>query len=100
MVPFFFLAKELETFEAVCLCVTILCVLFSSPQKLFSLSQEAGKNAAEYVVNTYPKYFTKDYAEPHVPVSLHCAVNGTLHACAYQVHHNAPQCLRAGIYLM
>ncbi|XP_023655694.1 small ribosomal subunit protein mS39 [Paramormyrops kingsleyae] len=39
----------------------------SSEFKLFSQSQEAGKNAAEYVVNTYPKYFTKDYAEPHVP---------------------------------
>lgn len=39
------------------------------PQKLYSLSQESGRNAAKYFINTYPKYFQKDFAEPHVPVS-------------------------------
>nr|XP_060637306.1 small ribosomal subunit protein mS39 [Anolis sagrei ordinatus] len=39
----------------------------SSEFRLFSLSKESGKNAAKYVINTHPKYFKKDIAEPHVP---------------------------------
>ncbi|XP_073677039.1 small ribosomal subunit protein mS39 [Garra rufa] len=39
----------------------------SSEFKLISLSQESGKNAAKYFINTYPKYFQKDYAHPHIP---------------------------------
>lgn len=39
------------------------------PQKLYSLSQESGRSAAKYFINTYPKYFQNDFAEPHVPVS-------------------------------
>ncbi|KAM8732557.1 small ribosomal subunit protein mS39 [Acanthopagrus schlegelii] len=35
--------------------------------KLYSLSQESGRSAAKYVVNNYPKFFTKDFAEPHIP---------------------------------
>ncbi|XP_060783415.1 small ribosomal subunit protein mS39 isoform X1 [Neoarius graeffei] len=35
--------------------------------KLYSLSQESGRNAAKYFINTYPKYFQKDFAEPHIP---------------------------------
>ncbi|KAM7417107.1 hypothetical protein PAMA_016966 [Pampus argenteus] len=35
--------------------------------KLFALSQEAGRSAAKYFVNTNPKFFTKDFAEPHIP---------------------------------
>ncbi|XP_055033757.2 small ribosomal subunit protein mS39 [Misgurnus anguillicaudatus] len=35
--------------------------------KLFSLSQESGRNAAKYFINKFPKYFQKDYAEPHIP---------------------------------
>nr|XP_033488912.1 pentatricopeptide repeat domain-containing protein 3, mitochondrial [Epinephelus lanceolatus] len=35
--------------------------------KLFSLSQEAGRSAAKYFVNSNPKFFTKDFAEPHIP---------------------------------
>lgn len=37
-------------------------------QKLYSLSQESGKSAAKYFINTNPKFFTKDFAEPHIPV--------------------------------
>lgn len=37
-------------------------------QKLYSLSQESGRSAAKYFVNSNPKFFTKDFAEPHVPV--------------------------------
>lgn len=37
---------------------------------MFSLSKESGENAAKYVVNRHPKYFQKDIAEPHIPVSL------------------------------
>ncbi|XP_069571831.1 small ribosomal subunit protein mS39 [Brachyistius frenatus] len=35
--------------------------------KLFSLSQESGRSAAKYFVNNNPKFFTKDFAEPHIP---------------------------------
>ncbi|KAI5104991.1 pentatricopeptide repeat domain-containing protein 3, mitochondrial precursor [Silurus meridionalis] len=35
--------------------------------RLYSLSQESGRNAAKYFINTYPKYFQKDFAEPHIP---------------------------------
>ncbi|TMS17521.1 Pentatricopeptide repeat domain-containing protein 3, mitochondrial [Larimichthys crocea] len=35
--------------------------------KLFSLSQESGRSAAKYFVNSNPKFFTKDFAEPHIP---------------------------------
>lgn len=46
--------------------------LFSPTQKLFSLSQESGRNAAKYFIDKFPKYFQKDYAEPHIPVSVTC----------------------------
>ncbi|KAK6493711.1 pentatricopeptide repeat domain-containing protein 3 [Huso huso] len=39
----------------------------SAEFKLYSLSQESGRNTAKYIINTYPKYFQKDYAEPHIP---------------------------------
>ncbi|XP_074503843.1 small ribosomal subunit protein mS39 [Sebastes fasciatus] len=39
----------------------------SSEFKLYSLSQESGKSAAKYFVNSNPKFFTKDFAEPHIP---------------------------------
>ncbi|XP_077434029.1 small ribosomal subunit protein mS39 isoform X2 [Vanacampus margaritifer] len=35
--------------------------------KLYSVSQESGRSAAKYFVNNYPKFFTKDFAEPHIP---------------------------------
>ncbi|XP_038157381.1 pentatricopeptide repeat domain-containing protein 3, mitochondrial [Cyprinodon tularosa] len=39
----------------------------SAEFKLFSLSQESGRAAAKYFVNNNPKFFTKDFAEPHIP---------------------------------
>ncbi|XP_067885406.1 small ribosomal subunit protein mS39 isoform X2 [Heterodontus francisci] len=40
----------------------------TSPEfRLYSLSQESGCNAAKYIVNTYPKLFQKDFAEPSIP---------------------------------
>ncbi|XP_077588759.1 small ribosomal subunit protein mS39 [Stigmatopora nigra] len=39
----------------------------SAEFKLYSLSQESGRSAAKYFINTYPKFFTKDFAEPHIP---------------------------------
>ncbi|XP_056625594.1 pentatricopeptide repeat domain-containing protein 3, mitochondrial isoform X2 [Triplophysa dalaica] len=39
----------------------------SGEYKLFSLSQESGRNAAKYFIDKFPKYFQKDYAEPHIP---------------------------------
>lgn len=44
--------------------------------KLFSLSQESGRNAAKYFINKYPNYFQKDYAHPHIP----CLMPETLEA--------------------
>lgn len=37
-------------------------------QKLYSLSHESGRSAAKFFVNSFPKFFTKDFAEPHIPV--------------------------------
>ncbi|KAM7000739.1 small ribosomal subunit protein mS39 [Tautogolabrus adspersus] len=40
----------------------------TSPEfKLYSLAQESGRSAAKYFVNSNPKFFTKDFAEPHIP---------------------------------
>ncbi|XP_061757497.1 small ribosomal subunit protein mS39 [Nerophis ophidion] len=39
----------------------------SAEFNLYSLSQESGKSAAKYFINNYPKFFTKDFAEPHIP---------------------------------
>ncbi|XP_026185954.1 small ribosomal subunit protein mS39 isoform X3 [Mastacembelus armatus] len=39
----------------------------SAEFKLYTLSQESGRSAAKYFVNTNPKFFTKDFAEPHIP---------------------------------
>uniref|UniRef100_W5MY69 Small ribosomal subunit protein mS39 n=1 Tax=Lepisosteus oculatus TaxID=7918 RepID=W5MY69_LEPOC len=39
----------------------------SSDFKLYSLSQESGRNAAKYIINTFPRFFKKDFAEPHIP---------------------------------
>lgn len=48
----------------ICLFVFLIVCL----QKLYSLSHESGKSAAKFFVNSFPKFFTKDFAEPHVPV--------------------------------
>ncbi|KAF7651593.1 hypothetical protein LDENG_00108850 [Lucifuga dentata] len=39
----------------------------SAEFKLYSLSQESGRSAAKFFVNNHPKFFTKDFAEPHIP---------------------------------
>uniref|UniRef100_A0A1A7YYH4 Small ribosomal subunit protein mS39 n=1 Tax=Iconisemion striatum TaxID=60296 RepID=A0A1A7YYH4_9TELE len=39
----------------------------STEFKLFSLSQDSGRSAARFFVNNHPKFFTKDFAEPHIP---------------------------------
>uniref|UniRef100_A0A6Q2Z6R2 Small ribosomal subunit protein mS39 n=1 Tax=Esox lucius TaxID=8010 RepID=A0A6Q2Z6R2_ESOLU len=39
----------------------------SAEFKLYSLSQESGRLAAKHIVNTNPKFFQKDFAEPHIP---------------------------------
>ncbi|NXE07224.1 PTCD3 protein, partial [Lophotis ruficrista] len=35
--------------------------------RLFSLSKESGRNAAKYIVEHFPQYFDKTFAEPNVP---------------------------------
>ncbi|KAG7518068.1 hypothetical protein JOB18_023733 [Solea senegalensis] len=35
--------------------------------KLYSLSQESGRTAAKFFINSNPKFFTEDFAEPHIP---------------------------------
>ncbi|XP_059372473.1 small ribosomal subunit protein mS39 [Carassius carassius] len=57
----------------------------SSEFKLFSLSQESGRNAAKYFINTYPKYFQKDYAQPHIP----CLMPASLEAQIEEVSEAA-----------
>ncbi|KAI2644332.1 Pentatricopeptide repeat domain-containing protein 3, mitochondrial [Labeo rohita] len=57
----------------------------SSEFKLFSFSQESGRNAAKYFINTYPKYFQKDYAQPHIP----CLMPETLKAQIEEVSEAA-----------
>uniref|UniRef100_A0A8C2EM43 Small ribosomal subunit protein mS39 n=1 Tax=Cyprinus carpio TaxID=7962 RepID=A0A8C2EM43_CYPCA len=57
----------------------------SSEFKLFSLSQESGRNAAKYFISTYPKYFQKDYAQPHIP----CLMPETLEAQLEEVSEAA-----------
>ncbi|XP_052576351.1 pentatricopeptide repeat domain-containing protein 3, mitochondrial isoform X2 [Peromyscus californicus insignis] len=33
----------------------------------FLLAKKSGKNAAKFIINSYPKYFQKNVAEPHIP---------------------------------
>ncbi|KAM6361625.1 small ribosomal subunit protein mS39 isoform 2-T2 [Alca torda] len=35
--------------------------------RLYSLSKEAGRNAAKYIIKQFPQYFDKTFAEPNVP---------------------------------
>uniref|UniRef100_A0A7D9NKJ4 Small ribosomal subunit protein mS39 n=1 Tax=Xenopus tropicalis TaxID=8364 RepID=A0A7D9NKJ4_XENTR len=39
----------------------------SSEFRLYSLSKESGRNAAKYIIGTYPNLFQNDVAEPHIP---------------------------------
>ncbi|XP_061582407.1 small ribosomal subunit protein mS39 [Cololabis saira] len=57
----------------------------SSEFKLFSLSQESGRAAARYFVNSNPKFFTKDFAEPHIP----CLMPETLGLCTEEMSEKA-----------
>uniref|UniRef100_UPI0037E80F1D small ribosomal subunit protein mS39 n=1 Tax=Semicossyphus pulcher TaxID=241346 RepID=UPI0037E80F1D len=52
---------------------------------LFSLSQESGRAAAKYFVNSNPKFFTKDFAEPHIP----CLMPETVTLCLEEVSEEA-----------
>ncbi|NXU55668.1 PTCD3 protein, partial [Turnix velox] len=35
--------------------------------RLYSLSKEAGRNAAKYIIQQYPQYFDKTFSEPNIP---------------------------------
>ncbi|NXW96880.1 PTCD3 protein, partial [Larus smithsonianus] len=35
--------------------------------RLYSLSKEAGRNAAKYIIKQFPQYFDKTFAEPNIP---------------------------------
>ncbi|XP_059673693.1 small ribosomal subunit protein mS39 [Gavia stellata] len=35
--------------------------------RLFSLSKESGRNAAKYIIEQFPQYFDKTFAEPNIP---------------------------------
>ncbi|XP_055396296.1 small ribosomal subunit protein mS39 isoform X3 [Bubalus kerabau] len=39
----------------------------SAESHSFLLAKKSGENAAKFIVNSYPKYFQKDIAEPHIP---------------------------------
>lgn len=39
----------------------------SVESRSFLLAKKSGENAAKFIVNSHPKYFQKDVAEPHIP---------------------------------
>uniref|UniRef100_A0A8D0GK40 Small ribosomal subunit protein mS39 n=1 Tax=Sphenodon punctatus TaxID=8508 RepID=A0A8D0GK40_SPHPU len=39
----------------------------NSSYQIFSLSKESGQNAAKYIIKSFPEFFQKDIAEPHIP---------------------------------
>ncbi|XP_030683405.1 pentatricopeptide repeat domain-containing protein 3, mitochondrial isoform X4 [Nomascus leucogenys] len=39
----------------------------SLESRSFSLAKKSGENVAKFIINSYPKYFQKDIAEPHIP---------------------------------
>ncbi|NXP41462.1 PTCD3 protein, partial [Leiothrix lutea] len=39
----------------------------SVTSRLYSLSKESGRNAAKYIIKSFPQYFDKTFAEPNVP---------------------------------
>ncbi|XP_039336171.2 small ribosomal subunit protein mS39 [Saimiri boliviensis] len=39
----------------------------SLESRSFLLAKKSGENAAKFIINSYPKYFQKDMAEPHIP---------------------------------
>ncbi|CAJ1057949.1 pentatricopeptide repeat domain-containing protein 3%2C mitochondrial [Xyrichtys novacula] len=57
----------------------------ASEFRLYSLSQESGRSAAKYFVNSNPKFFTKDFAEPHIP----CLMPETVSLCLEETSEEA-----------
>ncbi|XP_024284681.1 pentatricopeptide repeat domain-containing protein 3, mitochondrial [Oncorhynchus tshawytscha] len=57
----------------------------SAEFKLYSLSQESGRMAANHIVNKNPKFFQKDFAEPHIP----CLMPETMELCIEEVSEAA-----------
>ncbi|XP_059201506.1 small ribosomal subunit protein mS39-like isoform X2 [Centropristis striata] len=46
----------------------VLAALASTTSRsTYTLAMESGRSAAKYFVNNNPKFFTKDFAEPHIP---------------------------------
>ncbi|KFV62042.1 hypothetical protein N307_11845, partial [Dryobates pubescens] len=39
----------------------------AASSRLFALSKESGRNAARYIIQHFPQYFDKTFAEPNVP---------------------------------
>ncbi|XP_054584240.1 pentatricopeptide repeat domain-containing protein 3, mitochondrial isoform X2 [Eptesicus fuscus] len=39
----------------------------SMESRSFLLAKKSGENAAKFIINSHPKYFQKDIAEPHIP---------------------------------
>ncbi|XP_049982384.1 small ribosomal subunit protein mS39 [Alexandromys fortis] len=39
----------------------------SVESRSFLLAKKSGENAAKFIINSHPKYFQKDVAEPHIP---------------------------------
>ncbi|PNI42638.1 PTCD3 isoform 5, partial [Pan troglodytes] len=42
----------------------------SLESRSFLLAKKSGENVAKFIINSYPKYFQKDIAEPHIPEPL------------------------------
>ncbi|KAM9850162.1 LOW QUALITY PROTEIN: small ribosomal subunit protein mS39 [Aulostomus maculatus] len=46
--------------------------------KLYFVSQESGRSVAKHFINSHPQFFTKDFAEPHIPCLMPEAVSPSL----------------------
>uniref|UniRef100_A0A7N6A781 Small ribosomal subunit protein mS39 n=1 Tax=Anabas testudineus TaxID=64144 RepID=A0A7N6A781_ANATE len=53
--------------------------------KMYSLSLESGRAAGKFFVNSNPKFFAKDFAEPHIP----CLMPETVSPCLEEVSEEA-----------
>ncbi|XP_041653608.1 pentatricopeptide repeat domain-containing protein 3, mitochondrial [Cheilinus undulatus] len=50
----------------------------STESKLFTLSLESGRSAAKYFIDSNPRFFSEDFAEPHVPCLMPASVSPLL----------------------
>ncbi|XP_070692802.1 small ribosomal subunit protein mS39 [Pempheris klunzingeri] len=57
----------------------------SFESRLYALTQESGRSAAKYFINSNPKFFTQEFAEPRIP----CLMPETMSLCLEEVSEEA-----------